>query len=150
MNCIHDMVDNIHQKRISRPWHQCRSICLHLRCHIWNSCTSGMSRHRDTRKLPLEQRPKFHRAGYPIEKHSICHLYWKGQCASEIQLLNTPHDQLRCRHGKQMTPVLAQFDFTRSVSCKNWHAHFHDRGWGDCDTCHQDNVVTSQWRLRLL
>ena len=24
---------------------------------------------------------------------------------------------------------LAQFDFTRSVSRKNWHAHFHDRGW---------------------
>ena len=33
------------------------------------------------------------------------HFHWKGQCASEIQLLNTLLDQLRCHHGKQMTPV---------------------------------------------
>ena len=37
MNYFHDMVDNIHQKRIWRPWNQCESICLHLRRHIWNS-----------------------------------------------------------------------------------------------------------------
>ena len=37
MNYFHDMVDNIHQKRIWRPWNQCGSICLHLRRHIWNS-----------------------------------------------------------------------------------------------------------------
>ena len=34
---FHNMVDNIHQKRIWRPWNQCGSICLHLRRHIWNS-----------------------------------------------------------------------------------------------------------------
>ena len=45
---------------------------------------------------------------------------------------------------------LVQFDFTRSVSRKNYHAHFRDRGGGDCDTCHQDNVVTWQRRLWLL
>ena len=37
MNYSHDMVDNIHQKRIWRHWNQCGSICLHLRRHIWNS-----------------------------------------------------------------------------------------------------------------
>ena len=37
MNYFHDMVDNIHQKRIWRPWNQCGSICLHLRRHISNS-----------------------------------------------------------------------------------------------------------------
>ena len=37
MNNFHDMVDNIHQKCSWRPWNQHRSICLHLRRHIWNS-----------------------------------------------------------------------------------------------------------------
>ena len=33
------------------------------------------------------------------------HFRWKGQCATEIQLLNTPHDR-RCCHGHQaMTPL---------------------------------------------
>ena len=36
MNYFHDIVSNINQKRIWSPWNQCRSICLHLRRHIWN------------------------------------------------------------------------------------------------------------------
>ena len=70
MNYFHEMVNNIHQKRIWRPWNQCGSLCLHLRRRIWNSRTSGASRHRDTRELPLEQRPNLHEAGDPIEKHT--------------------------------------------------------------------------------
>ena len=53
-----------------------------------------------------------HRKTYQPAEARIYHscveltiLIGKGQCASEIQLLNTPHDQLRCHHGKQMTPV---------------------------------------------
>ena len=37
MNCFLDMVDNIHQKHIWRPWNQCGSIGLHMRRLIWNS-----------------------------------------------------------------------------------------------------------------
>ena len=40
--------------------------------------------------------------------YHICrthHFRWKGQCTTEIQLLNTPHDR-RCCHGRQaMTPL---------------------------------------------
>ena len=74
MNYFHDMVDNIHQKRIWRPWNQCGSLCLHLRRQIWNSCTSGSSRHRDTRELPLEQRPNHHDTGCPVPDVSIYYM----------------------------------------------------------------------------
>ena len=43
--CYHNMVDQIPQKRILRPWNQWESHCLHGRPHIWNSHTSGASRH---------------------------------------------------------------------------------------------------------
>ena len=56
-----------------------------------------------------------------------CHFHWKGQCASEIQLLNAWSTSLSPREADDVD--LAQFDFTRSVSHKNWHAHFRDRGW---------------------
>ena len=43
--CYHNMVDQIPQKRILRPRNQWESNCLHRRPHIWNSRTSGASRH---------------------------------------------------------------------------------------------------------
>ena len=43
--CYRNMVDQIPQKRILRPWNQWESQCLHRRPHIWNSRTSDTSRH---------------------------------------------------------------------------------------------------------
>ena len=71
MDYFHDMVDNIHQKRFDTP-----EISADLFVYICDvtfeirACTSGASRHRDTRELPLEQRPNLHQAGDPIEKHT--------------------------------------------------------------------------------
>ena len=79
-----------------------------------------------------------------------CHFHWNGQCASEIQLLNTPHDQLRCRHGKQMTPVWRSSISHAQSPAKTSTRIFVTGDGGDCDTCHQDNLVTWQRRLRLL
>ena len=78
VNYFRDMVDNIHQKRIWLPWNQCGSISLHLRRHIWNSCTSGASRHRDTRELPLEQRPNLHPSEYVSENDAKpVEMFWE-------------------------------------------------------------------------
>ena len=43
--CDRNMVDQIPQKRILQPWNIWESHCLHRRPHIWNSHTSGASRH---------------------------------------------------------------------------------------------------------
>ena len=71
MNYIHDMVENIRQKRIWRPWNQCGAICLHLRRHIWNSRVHERSvtslEHEGT---PAWTKAKPHQAGDPIEKHT--------------------------------------------------------------------------------
>ena len=71
MNYFHDMVDNIYQKRIWRPWNHCGYICLHLRRHIWNSRVHKLSvtspGHEGT---PAWKRPNLHQAGDPIEKHT--------------------------------------------------------------------------------
>ena len=141
MKYFHDMVDHIHQKCIWRTWDQCGSICLHLRRHIWNSRTSVTSRHRDTRELPLEQRPNLRQSGDSIEKHTdlLKHRYI-------IILKNLPFSLERTvciwnsafKHTAWSTLLspweaddagLAQFDFTGSASRKNRHAHFRDRGW---------------------
>ena len=48
-------------------------ISADLFVYIWdisNSHTSGTSCHRDTRELPLEQRPNRHQPGDPIGKHT--------------------------------------------------------------------------------
>ena len=137
------MVDNIHQKRIWRPWNQCGSICLHLRHHIWNSHTTShlkfvtSSGHEGTpawtKAKPSSSRRSYRKTYRPAEAriyHScVEHFHRKGQCASEIQLLNTPHDHLRCRHGKQMTRVWHSSISHAQSPEKNWHAHFRDRGW---------------------
>ena len=161
MNYFHDMVDNIHQKRIWRPSNQCGSICLHLRRHIWNSRVHVTSSGHEgtpawTKAKPSSSRG-FHRKQIPTcwstdisQSCRICHFHWKGQCASEIQLLNTTHDKLRCRHGKQMTPVWRSSISHSQSLAKNSTRIFATGGGGDSDTRHRDNVVTWQRRLRLL
>ena len=58
------------------------------------------------------------------------HFRWKGQCATEIQLLNTPHDR-RCCHGRQATtPFCCSSINTLCFPQKNWRVNFRDRGWG--------------------
>ena len=79
--------------------------------------------------------------------------------ASEIQLLNTLRDQLRCRHGEQLTPVWRSSISHAQSPTKTGTRILATGGGGDCDTCHQDNVVTWQvirtavaldWNYKLL
>ena len=155
MECYHNMVDQNPQKRILRPWNQWECHCLHRRPHIWNSRTSGASRHQHTGELPLEQKLKI-----PLQDISTCsspniyrmcrtrHFRWKGQCATEIQLLNTPHDRRRCLQA--MTPLWCSPINTLCFPQKTGAWTFAAGGWGESDTCHQYYVVTWQRRLRLL
>ena len=137
---FHDVVDRIHEKRIWRPCNQCGSICLHLRRHIWNSRTSGASRHRDTR----DQRPnspcrrsrwKTYRPAEARIYHSCVELRTCHFIAMDSghlnQLLNTSQIMLSTLllPREADDAGLAQFDFTPSVSSKNWLAHFRNRGW---------------------
>ena len=55
--------------------------------------------------------------------------------------LNTPHDQLRCRHGKQMTVWRSSISHAQSPA-KTGTRICVTSGGGDRDTCHKDNVVT--------
>ena len=149
MKYFHYMVDHIHQKRICHPSNRWGSICLYLWRHIWNSLMSGASRHRDTRELSLEQKPNLHQAGNLIEKHTDL---LKHGCIIVVWNLSFSLKRTVCiwnsafkltAWSTSLSPReaddvgLAQFDFTCSVSRKNWHAHFRDRGGGDCDTCTQ-------------
>ena len=81
MKCYHDMVDQIPPKRILWPWNQWESHCIHRRPHIWNSCTSGASRHQNTRELTLEQKVNLHqvrgRGGISVKN---MHLIDDGMC----------------------------------------------------------------------
>ena len=90
MKCYHNMVDQIPQKRILRPWNQWESHCLYRRPHIWNSRTSVASRHQHTRELPLEQKLKIPLIDKPTcsspNIYRMCrtrHFRWKGQCATK-------------------------------------------------------------------
>ena len=103
MNCFHNLVEQIPQKCILLPWSQWESHCLHRRPHIWNSFSDGASRHKHTRELPLEQKLNLHQVGDIYHMCRTRHLRWKGQRASEIQLLNTPHD--RRRRNQTMAPL---------------------------------------------
>ena len=59
-----------------------------------------------------------------------CHLHWKGQCATEIQLLNTPHDW-RCCHSRQaMTQLWCSSINTHCFSQKTGAWTFVRRVWG--------------------
>ena len=68
------------------------------------------------------------------------------QCATEIQLLNTPRDQRHCRQA--MTRLWCSSINTLCFLQKTGTRIFA-RG-GDSDFCHQDYVVTWQHRLQLL
>ena len=57
------------------------------------------------------------------------HFRWKGQCATEIQLLNTSHDRRCCRHASD-DATLMQFDWHALGPGKSWCVHFRHRGWG--------------------
>ena len=76
MKCYHDMVDQIPPKRILWLWNQWESHCLHRRHLIWNSRTSGASRHQNTGELPLEQKVNLHQVGDPIKRHTDLFKYW--------------------------------------------------------------------------
>ena len=95
-----------------------------------------------TRELPFEQKLNIHEVGDPIKNIPICsrtdiyhmcrtrHFRWKGQCATEIQLLNTPHDR-RCCHGRQaMTPLWCNSINTLWFPQKNLRLNFRNPGWG--------------------
>ena len=115
-----------------------------------------------TRELPLEQKLNLHQVGIPLKDIPTCssmdiyhmcrtrHFRGKGQCATEIQLLNTPHDR-RCCHGDQaMTPPWCSSISTLCFPQKTGAWTFATGGGGDNDTCHQDYMVTWQRRRRLL
>ena len=58
------------------------------------------------------------------------HFHWKGQCATEIQVLNTPHER-QCCHGHQaMMPLWRSSINTLCFPQKTGTWTFHDRGWG--------------------
>ena len=81
------------------------------------------------------------------------YLRWKGQRATEIELLNTPHDRPRCRQA--MTPLWCSSINTLCFPQKNKQTKtgactFATGVGGDSDTCQQDYVVTWQRQVRLL
>ena len=95
-----------------------------------------------TRELPLEQKLTFNKWSIPLKDIPTClitdiyhmcrtrHFCWKGQCATEIQLLDTPHDR-RYFHGRQaMAPLWCSSSNTLCFPQKNWYVDFRDRGWG--------------------
>ena len=58
------------------------------------------------------------------------HFRSKGQCATEIQLLNTPHDRQCCRGHQAMTPLWCSSINTLWFLQKNCRVHVRGRGWG--------------------
>ena len=70
MKFYNDMVDQIPRKRILWPWNQRETHCLHQWSHIWNSRTSGASRHQNTRELQLKRKLNLHQVGDPMQKHT--------------------------------------------------------------------------------
>ena len=108
-------------------------------------------------ELLLEQMLSLHQVGKDIPTYSgtdiyhMCrtlHFRWKGQCATEIQFLNTPHDRRSCRQA--MTPLWCSSIDTLWFPQKTGVCTFATRGGGGSYTCHQDYVVTWQRRLWLL
>ena len=71
---FHDMVD--HSDRNSFDDHE---ISVDPFVYICDVAFEIRARHRDTRELPLEQRPNLHQAGDPIEKRTdlLKHRYIK-------------------------------------------------------------------------
>ena len=131
MKCYHDMVDQIPPKRIL-------TALTSMGVPLFTSATSQL---KFTKDIPTCSSTDIYR---------ICrtrHFRWKGECATEIQLLNTPHNRRRCR---QAMTTLMQFDWRALLPDKNGAWTFATGVGGDSDTCYQDYVVTWQRRLRLL
>ena len=57
------------------------------------------------------------------------HFRSKGQCATEIQLLNTPLDRRCCRGRQAMTPLWCSSINTLWFPQKNCRVHVRGRGW---------------------
>ena len=76
--CYHDVLDQIPQKHILRHSNQWESQCLFGLPHIWNSRTSGASRHQNTGELPLKQKLNLHQVGDPIKRHTNTNLFKHG------------------------------------------------------------------------
>ena len=74
------------------------------------------------------------------------HVRWKGQCATEIQLLNTPHDRRCCRYASD-DATLMQFDWHALVPGKNWRVHA--RPWIPGDEIAIFTAVIHKWRSPL-
>ena len=142
--CYRNMVDQIPQKRILRPRNQWESHCLHRRPHIWNSRTSGASRHHGAHEgtpawtkakpfikwaIPLKDIPTYSSTDI-YHMYRTRHFRSKGQCATEIQLLNTPHDGQCCRGRQAMTPLWCSSINTLWFPQKNCRVHVRGRGWG--------------------
>ena len=142
--CYRNMVDQIPQKRILWHWNQWESHYLHRRPHIWNSRTSGASRHHRAHEgTPAWTKAKPYSSGRSqlkdiptcssTDTYHMCrtrHFRWKWQCATEIQFLNTPHDR-RCCHGRQaMTPLWWSSINTLCFTQKAGAWTFATRGWG--------------------
>ena len=131
--CYRNMVDQIPQKRILRPRNQWESHCLHRRPHIWNSHTSGASRHHGAHEgTPAWTKAKpFIRWAIPLKDIPTCsstdiyhmcrtrHFRSNGQCTTEVQLLNTPHDRRCCRGRQAMTPLWCSSWRSRSTAPQN-------------------------------
>ena len=162
MNYFHDMVDNIHQKRIWHPWNQCylfTSATSHLkfaRARAERHVTGTRGNSCLKKAKPSSIRRSHRKTNQPAEAWiyrscvELAIFIGKGSVHLKFSFLNTPHDQRRCRHGRRWTRSGAVRFHTPSRPQKLARALFATGGGGDSDTCHRDNVVTWQRRLRLL
>ena len=142
MNYFHDMVDNIHQKRIWHPWNQCGSLFTSALSHLkfaherivtslghegtpaWTKAKPSSSRwsHRKTYR-PAEARIYMYHSCVELAvslERTVC--IWNSTFKHTAWSTS-----LSPREANDAS--LEQFDFTRPVSRKNYHAHFRDRGW---------------------
>ena len=161
--CYRNMGDQIPQKRILRPGINGNPI-VYIGDLTFEIRARAAVRHvimEHTRELPLEQKLNFHQVGYPIKRYTdlfkygfhMCrtrHFRSRGQCATEIQLLNTPHDRRCCRGRQAMMPLWCSSINTLWFPQKTVACTFAAGRGGNSDTCHQDYVVTWQRRRRLL
>ena len=157
MKFYRNMVDQIPQKHILWPFTAFYDLPFEIRTRAVRHVIMEY-----TRELLLEQKLKLHQVGDPIKRHTnlfkfgyiyhMCrthHFRSKGQCATEIQLLNTPHDR-RCCH-QAMTPLWCSSINTLWFPQKKLPRARSRPGVGaTAILCHQDYVVKWQRRRRLL
>ena len=131
------MVDHIPQNRILRPrnqWesHLFTSATSHLKFAHERCVTSSWSTRGNSRlkwAIPLKDIPTCS----STDIYHMCrtrHFRSKEQCATEIKLLNRPHDRLCCRCRQAMTPLWCSSINTLCFPQKNCRVHVRGRGWG--------------------